>query len=392
MFEPYAAEVLADPVAAYDHLLDRAPVCWVESFEPPFCILSRYEDVESALRDIATFSSEFGQGPRFTPPAGMLSDPPQHTFFRGLVQQAFTPRAIAAMGDQLEVLSRTLLDALEDRAEWDFHDDYAFPLPVIVIAGMLGVPASDIHRFKHWSDASVAAMGAEDPRPFAADLQAMGAYLLEQIRERRQRSPLGDDLISRLVAAREGGRGLDDQEILGVVTQLLVGGNETTTSLITNAAWRLLQHRSLWERFIAEPRKLVDPIIEESLRFDPPVLGLFRNTTRDVTLHGVRIPAGTKVMLHYAAANRDPRAFVEPDRFDLDAERRRHLSFGLGVHFCLGAQLARLEARAALLALALRFPALELAGDGERIAPFFLWGRRKLPVTNRGVTHAAGAR
>jgi cytochrome P450 len=108
MFEPYAAEVLADPVAAYDHLLDRAPVCWVESFEPPFCILSRYEDVESALRDIATFSSEFGQGPRFTPPAGMLSDPPQHTFFRGLVQQAFTPRAIAAMGDRLEARAALL--------------------------------------------------------------------------------------------------------------------------------------------------------------------------------------------------------------------------------------------------------------------------------------------
>jgi len=378
-FAPYAPEVLADPAAGYRHLLEAAPVCWVRGFDPPFCILSRYDDVDAAIRDIATFSSEFGQGPRFTPPAGMLSDPPQHTFFRSLVQQAFTPRAIAAMGSRVEQLSRALLDKVMRRRDWDLHDDYAFPLPVIVIAEMLGIPATDIHLFKDWSDASVAAMGAEDPAPYVAGLRSMAAYLLEQIRERRGRTVPGDDLISQLVDAREEGRGLSDTDILGVVTQLLVGGNETTTSLITNAVWRLLQRRELWRRFVADPA-LVDRILEESLRYDPPVLGLFRNTTRDVKLHGLVIPAGTKVMLHYAAANRDPRAFDRPDLFDVDAERRRHFSFGLGVHFCLGAQLARLEARTALLTLADRCPGLELVDDGERIAPFFLWGRRRLPV------------
>jgi cytochrome P450 len=390
-FAPYAPGVLADPASGYRHLLEEAPVCWVRSFNPPFCILSRYDDVEEAIRDIETFSSEYGQGPRFTPPAGMLSDPPQHTFFRSLVQQAFTPKAIAAMSGRIDELSHGLLDEVAARGEWDLHDDYAFPLPVIVIAGMLGVPEGDIHRFKDWSDASVAAMGSEDPTPYVADLQAMAGYLLEQIRERRDRTVPGDDLISRLVLARESGRGLDDTEILGVVTQLLVGGNETTTSLITNAVWRLLQQPELWARFVADPA-LVDRIIEESLRYDPPVLGLFRNTTRDVTLHGQVIPAGTKVMLHYAAANRDPRAFDGPDHFDFDADRRRHFSFGLGVHFCLGAQLARLEARSALLTLASRFPGLELVNDGERIAPFFLWGRRRLPVRNGRVTHAADSR
>jgi cytochrome P450 len=382
-FAPYAPEILENPAAGYRHLLEDAPVCWVNSFDPPFCILSRYADVEEAIRDIGTFSSEFGQGPRFTPPAGMLSDPPQHTFFRSLVQQAFTPRSIAAMRGRIAALSETLLDEVAGKSEWDLHDDYAFPLPVIVIAGMLDVPEADIHLFKRWSDASVAAMGAVDPTPWAADLQAMGAYLLGQIAERRRRSTPGDDLVARLVAARDGDRGLDDMAILGVVTQLLVGGNETTTSLITNAVWRLLQRPENWQRLVADPG-LVDAVLEESLRFDPPVLGLFRNTTRDVELHGQRIPAGTKVMLHYAAANRDPRAFDGAERFDIDADRRRHLAFGLGVHFCLGAELARLEARTALTTLAARFPALELVDDGARIAPFFLWGRRNLPVRSSG--------
>jgi cytochrome P450 len=389
-FAPYAPEVLAAPASGYRHMLEEAPVCWVRSFDPPFCILSRYADVDAAIRDIETFSSEFGQGPRFTPPAGMLSDPPQHTFFRSLVQQAFAPKTVAAMGGRIEHLSHVLLDEVSERREWDLHDDFAFPLPVIVIAEMLGVPQSDIHRFKAWSDASVAAMGAEDPGPYAADLRSMAAYLLEQIRERRCRSLPGDDLISLLVNAREQDRGLCDAEALGVVTQLLVGGNETTTSLITNAVWRLLQRPELWRRFVADPG-LVDRVVEESLRYDPPVLGLFRTATRDVTLHGEVIPAGTKVMLHYAAANRDPRVFDDPDGFDVDANRRRHFSFGLGVHFCLGAQLARLEARTALLSLAARCPGLELVDDGERIAPFFLWGRRRLPIRNGGYGHAAGA-
>ena len=381
-YTPHAPAVLADPAAGYGRLHDGAPLAWVRSFDPPYCILSRYADVSEALRDITTFSSEFGQGPRFTPPAGMLSDPPQHTFFRSLVQQAFTPRSMAAITDQVLALGESLAANLLEREEWDLHDDFAFPLPVMVIAGLLGVPADDIHHFKRWSDASVAAMGAEDPRPYAEDLQAMARYLLAAIRERRTRVTPGTDLIALLVAAREGDRGLEDAEILGVVTQLLVGGNETTTSLITNSFWRLLEQPALWRALVADPG-LVDRVIEESLRFDPPVLGLFRNTTRDLVLHGEPVPKGTKVWLHYAAANRDPRVFAEPDRFDPARERSRHLAFGLGVHFCLGAQLARLEARSALLALARHFPRLELVNAGERITPFFLWGRRHLPVRSR---------
>ena len=376
-YDPLSAESLAEPSVAYGHLHEEAPVHFFEQFEPPFYTLSRFADVQGALLDIETYSSEFGQGPRFSPPAGMLSNPPQHTFYRSLVQQAFTPRAIAEWADRITALSEELLDERADANAWDLHDDYAFPLPVIVIVEMLGVPGDDLQRFKHWSDITVEAMGAEDPTPYAGEMGELAAYLLDAIRQRRAEPR--DDLISELVTAEQDGKGLTDEELLGVVNQLFVGGNETTTSLITNMVWRLLADRPLWERLAAEP-ELVDAAVEESLRFDPPVLGLYRTTTRDVELEGGTIPKDAKVLMHYAAANRDPRAFASPDEFSLDRERNRHLGFGLGVHFCLGAPLARLEARVALRTLLRRCPDLRLLGDGERIAPFFLWGRRRLPV------------
>ena len=376
-YNPFEAPVLDEPSVAYAHLLAERPVHYFADFDPPFYTLSRHADVQRALRDIDTYSSEFGQGPRFTPPAGMLSNPPQHTFFRSLVQQAFSPRAIEAMRDRVEALADELLDECPPD-EWDLHDAFAFPLPVIVIAEMLGVPARDLHLFKRWSDASVAAMGAADPSAYASELADLANYILARIRERRA-APGRGDLIDGLVQAQQDGKGLADEEILSVVNQLLVGGNETTTSLITNAVWRLLERPALWRRVVAEPG-LVDKALEESLRFDPPVLGLYRSTTRAVELHGVRIPKDAKVMLHYAAANRDPKVWDEPNTFSLDRPAQRHLAFGLGVHFCLGAQLARLEAGAALRALTVRCPNLQLVNSGQRITPWFLWGRRLLPV------------
>jgi len=378
-YHPTDSAVLADPAVAHAWLLEQAPVYLEQKFDPPFYVLSRYADVNAALRDIETFSSEFGQGPRFTPPRGMLSDPPQHTFFRGLVQQAFKPAAIEAMRRRVLGLASDILDSVPASGEWDLHEDFAFPLPVIVISEMLGVPREDRHHFKQWSDSSVAAMGAEDPSIYAADLIALGNYLLDAIRDHRKH-PGRDNLIATLVRARQGDRGLDDEEIQGVLSQLLVGGNETTTSAITNMVWRLLERPALWDRVVREPA-CRENALEESLRFDPPVLALYRNTTREVMLHGVTIPQGSKVMMYYAAANRDPRVWTNPDEFDID-RTGRHMSFGLGVHFCLGAQLARLEAQCALDALITRFPRLKLIGAGERIPPFFLWGRKRLPVIN----------
>ena len=378
-YSPFSEATLKDPGLTYDALLKDAPVHFFPDFDPPFYTLSRYEDVEKALRDTDTYSSHWGQGPNFTEPNGMLSNPPQHTFFRSLVQQAFTPKAIKELQGRITELADQLLDKVADENAFDIHDDYAFPLPVIVIAEVLGAADEDINNFKKWSDASVEMMGAQDPTPWLPLMEALFAYLDGQVQKRRQMDNPPDDLITRLVQVEQDGVSLKDDEIQSVLRQLLVGGNETTTSLITNCVWRLLQNPGLWQRLVDEP-ELVNTAIEESLRFDPPVLGLYRTTTRDVELHGKTIPENAKVMLHYAAANRDPAMYEDPNVFSLDRPAKRHMAFGLGVHFCLGAELARMEARTALAALVRRFPKLSLVDDGERIKPFFLWGRKLLPV------------
>ena len=387
-WSPFSAESLADPASGHSELLNRCPVHRCDAFDPPFYTLSRYADVEMALRDPETFSSEYGQGPRFTEPQGMMCDPPQHTIMRRFLQPAFTPRALDVLRTRVLALTDELIDRiLEGDGEFDLHDDFAFPLPVVVIAGMMGVPEEDLPQFKAWSDNQVAAMGAEDPKPYLEEAAAFSRYMQAHLTARREALRLGrptpDDLLGLIADARRpNGELISEANALSMLTQLLVGGNETTTSLITNLVWRLLENRSLWLDLRAEP-VLIEQAIEESLRYDPPVLGLYRNTTRQVTLHDVTIPAGSKVYLNYAAANRDPDVFEAANEFDPSRKRPRHLAFGLGVHFCLGAPTARLEADIALHRLLERLPELVLRGAGERIAPFFLWGRRRLPVAWR---------
>lgn len=386
-YDPLSPEVLADPGAAYGALLETCPVHRYDGFEPPFWSLSRHEDVRDALRDITTYSSHYGQGPNMSVPGSMQSDPPQHTFFRRLVQQAFTARAVTEMQPGIEALVDELVDGFVDWGEADVHDELAYPLPTIVIAQMLGVPEHDREQFKEWSDASVAAMSSRTPEVFRPQREALNAYLIDQARHRlvleAAGEPLPDDLISRLVTAEQDGQRVGESDIVPLLSQLLVGGNETTTSLITNALVRLTEDPARWERVRAEP-ELVELAVEESLRFDPPVLGLFRTTTCPVQLHGSEIPERAKVMLLYAAANRDPRVFDDPDTFsldrDLDELRRHHLSFGYGIHFCIGAALARMEARIALAAMVARFPGLRMTATPERITPFLLWGKKTLPM------------
>jgi cytochrome P450 len=387
-WSPFAAAVMSDPAAGHDELLRHCPVHRCDAFEPPFYTLSRYHDVTMALRDIQTFSSEHGQGPRFTEPQGMLCDPPKHTGMRKIVQSAFTPKAMAALKPRVTRLAHALLDdVVAGEDTFDMHDDFAFPLPVMIIAGLLGVPSADLGRFKHWSDVQVTAMGAEDPSPYAADQAAFLAYMREHLRDRRtaiaRAAPVPTDLLTAIAGARsETNELIAEADALSILMQLLVGGNETTTSLITNLVWRLLEVPDRWRSVVADIT-LIPAAIEESLRYDPPVLGLFRNTTREVMIRGVTIPALSKVFINYAAANRDADVFADPNTFDLWRGATRHMAFGLGVHFCLGAPMARLEAEIALRALIERIPELKLLDSGERIGPFFLWGRRKLPVSRR---------
>ena len=385
-WSPFDPEFMTDPARGHQYLLNECPLHHCDKFEPPFYTLSRYADVEYALRDIETFSSHFGQGPRFTEPAGMLSDPPQHTQYRKLIQRAFAPKAVAALRPQVVPLaSRLVDDILAGNREFDLHDNLAFPLPVVIIAGMLGVPSEDLEDFKRWSDMQVELMGSEDPSQYVDEQTRFQAYMHAHMMSRRSLiesdAEVPEDLLTLVAGAKtDTGEYIPDADALSMLNQLLVGGNETTTSLITNMVWRLLEVPSRWQE-ILDDESLVGAAVEESLRFDPPVLGLYRNTTRDVELHGRVIPAGSKVYINYAAANRDAGIFEKPDEFNLHRESKRHMAFGLGVHFCIGAPTARLEAEVALTLLRQRVPGLRLLGDGERIGPFFLWGRRKLPVT-----------
>ncbi|MBI1178971.1 MAG: cytochrome P450 [Alphaproteobacteria bacterium] len=381
MLDLMGAEEMADPAVSAARLLSGDRARLYEGFDPPFYVLSRYRDVSAALLDPARFLSGHGQGPNFVPAIGVVSDPPYHTFFRRLVQDDLKPGAIALLRPRLEAIAEELLDAVEGRDGWDLHDDLAFPLPVTIICEIFGIPTDDIRQFKLWSDASVAALSAQDPTAYAAELMRMQGYILDLLH--RKRDDMGDrSLLARIAQARRDGEPISDEEAVSLTLQLFVAGNETTTSLITNFMWRMLADGGLWRAFCAGDID-VKRAINESLRFDPPLLGLFRTTACDVEIGGTIIPAHTKVLTHYAAANRDPDAFDAPNVFDPRRPARKVLSFGLGIHFCLGAELAKLEAEVTLEALRRRCPDLELLGDGERIGPFLFWGRRKLPVRTK---------
>ena len=376
---------MADPASGHQTLLQTCPVHRCDDFDPPFYTLSRFDDVAWALRDIELFSSHYGQGPRRTEPAGMLCDPPQHTQIRKLVQQAFAPRAMRALRPRILAVTEALLgQILRGPETFDFHDDFAFPLPVLIIADLLGVPERDLDDFKRWSDIQVAAMGSANPAQYEAQQIEFFGYMQDHLLARRSaisdEQPVPDDLLTLIAGSRgRSGEFLNEADAQSVLMQLLVGGNETTTSLMTNLLWRLLEHPEQLALVRRAPERL-EAAIEESLRYDPPVLGLYRTTTRSVQIHGETIPSGAKVYINYAAANRDASVFANPDVFNIERDRKRHMSFGLGTHFCLGAPMARLETQIAFKNLLAQMPDLELIDPGERIAPFFLWGRKRLPV------------
>jgi cytochrome P450 len=388
-YNPFSARAMADPAAAHKELREKCPVHMFREHEPHFTTLTKHDDVLAALKNIEVFSSKWGQGPQRKPAIALFNDPPGHTRFRRLVNTSFTPRAAMALEPMITTLVDELVDAMASSPSRsaDLHDMLAMPLPVIVIARMLGVPEEMRETFKEWSDSQLQGMNGNDPEREAKARRAMSEYLLNQAEQRREivRSggQLPNDIISEMVeASMAESEAISDAEMLSLLVQILVGGNETTTSLITNLLWRLLGDRELWEAVVADPT-LVDVAVEESLRFDPPVLGLYRSTTCPVTMSGVEIPAEEKVMVMYASANRDPAVWDDPDTFRLDRDLnqlRRHLGFGFGIHVCPGAALARTEARIALQKLIVAMPNLRLDGEPERIETFLLWGKRTFPV------------
>lgn len=397
-YDPLDPAVLADPFPAYEQLRASCPVHHLESFTPPFFTLSRYADVMDGLRDWELWSIRYGDSPQYMRPAGLFNDPPAHTGFRKLFNRGFTPRTITRLEGDVEVLARELVERALPAGAGDFRDLFASRLPSTIIARLIGVPPEDLALFREMCDDLTATYNVPDPAASAGPRERLDAYFQEHIDERRGllRSAgvdapgaehlgevLPDDLLSALVVAEEDGQVLSDDDLHLLLVLLLLGGLETSTALLTNVVWRLIEDRSRWEA-VRHDRSLVDVAVEESLRFDPPVLGLFRTPTRDVTLHDVEIPERSKVMLCFASANRDaPNGLDRPDEFRLDRpldQVRQHVTFGFGVHYCPGAHLARLEGQISLRVLLDLMPDLRLDGRTERIEPFLLWGRSRLLV------------
>jgi cytochrome P450 len=317
----------------------------------------------------------------------LFKDPPDHTRLRGLVSKAFTPKMVERLRVRVQAIVDERLDEVEARSDgrMDVVTDLAYPLPVVIICELLGVPPEDHATFSAWSSELAASI---DPDPLLspdqrARIQEAGNAFLEyftDLIERRRRS-LRDDLLSALIEAEEGGDRLTEEELLGTALFLLIAGHETTVNLIGNGTLALLQHRDQLERLRDDP-SLDRHAVEELLRFDSPVQLTQRITLDEYRLGDVTIPKGQNLVPLLGAANRDPAEFDDPDRLDLGRENaNRHVAFGGGHHFCLGAALARLEGAAAIGTLVRRFPAIELAGEPVRRTTFTLRGLEHLPVS-----------
>ncbi len=358
---------------------------------------TRYDDVKKVLSDYEHFSSDFRRALRpgeeldqSSKISLIASDPPVHTKLRGLMTKAFTPRAVASLESRIGELTHELLDQVEDTGRMDLVQDLAYPLPVMVIAEMLGVPASDRDQFKIWSDAIVRSAddifsSTEDERGNRAGADAplgsgeMGDYFKKIIDQRR--AVPQDDLISGLVASEMDGEKLSEWDLLDFCSLLLVAGNVTTTNLISNAVMLFMQHRDALEAVRTNSALLPDAL-EEVLRLHSPVQFMFRVSSAETELGGRAVPPDQRVIALIGSANRDESQFENANRFDISRKPNRHIAFGQGVHYCLGAPLARLEAKVVLNILLERLPNLARSTSGA-LPPtdgVILHGVKNLPV------------
>lgn len=338
-----------------------------------------YHDIQTVLGDAKTFSSDLSDGKMM-----VFMDPPRHTQFRRLVARAFTSKVVADLEPSVQAITDALLDRVAKSGRMDLVTDLAFALPVTVIAELLGLPAADHERFKQWSVPAIRAaemelMGQLPAPELTQAVDELDAYLARLIAERRD-TPR-QDLVSGLLAAEVDGERLTLQEVASTCRLLLIAGFETTANLIGNTLQLLLAHPQALAQLRDEP-ELLPGAIEEALRFNTPFQFFARRATRDVVLGGQLIRAGQQVMTFNASGNRDEAAFPHADRFDIRRTPNRHLSFGHGIHYCLGAGLGRLEARVAIATLLRRFEGLRLddARPAEPLASVVLFGFSSLPV------------
>jgi beta-dihydromenaquinone-9 omega-hydroxylase len=381
-YDPFAADTVADPYPWYRRLQDEAPLYRQDALR--FWVLSRYDDVLAGARAHGTLSSAEGVIYIRQPLPMMLTmDPPDHTRLRRIVARDFTPTAVSGWRTLVERRAAEAVDRMLGEATTDAVAAVASPLPILVIAQILGVPPDDYPQFRDWSDKIVESLAVIDPGDMeranrtVEGILALQAYMAALVEERR-RTPTGD-LLSRLVQPRQEGA-LDDSEVFWFSLLLLVAGNETTTNLLGNLLHTLASTPALWEELRSQP-DLVPGAVEESLRHDSPVQGFFRTALVPYRAHAVDIPAGDRVLLLFGAANRDPRRYPDPDTFRIDRGAADHLGFGSGIHLCLGAHLARLEATAVLGELVRRVRRIEPAGDAVRGTNPILRGMARLPLT-----------
>ncbi|WP_238946682.1 cytochrome P450 [Seongchinamella unica] len=403
-FDFFSPEVIESPFEFYEVIRREAPVYHLPGTE--IYMVSRWEDIRQINRDTATFSNDFQEllkGPEPSPEAAeiyasgyaqpptlLTLDPPQHKVYRSLINKVFSAKRVEGMRDYIEQVVDELIDEFIDSGECEFVRDFATPLPVYVIADQLGVPRKDLRRIKAWSDAFASRLGgmasAEEEVENARLIVEYQNYMAGIIADRRE-NPQDDmisDLANNLIKPPEGERLMTVEELLSMIEQLLVAGNETTTSATTGGLLSLIQLSDQLQALLDDPAMIANAV-EEILRLESPSAGLWRVVTRDVELRGVAIPKGSLLMLRYAAANRDEQVFDNPEVMDVCRHNADdHIAFGYGTHFCPGAFLGRKEMQVAYERILARMTNIRLAegkNDLTHWPNMVLRGLKELHIT-----------
>jgi cytochrome P450 len=374
-YDPTSPKIKANPYEKYRKLRALDPVHRIRLING--WVLTEYEDVDEVLRDHRRFSRDYGSESEYKSLLDL--DPPDHTRVRSLVSKAFTPRSVAELHPRIQQIVDDLLDGVADNDRFDLVESFAYPLPVIVIAEMLGVPAEDRDRFKLWSNDIALTVEPTVNDEQAERIKLSGEELIDyfdSIIELRRNDPQ-DDLITALIAAEEEGDRLTHEELIAMLLLLLVAGNETTRNLIGNGMLALLMSPDQLQRLRDDP-DLMDTAVNELLRYDSPVQLDGRMATEDIEIRGKKIRPGQRVICLLGAANRDPSVFTDPDTLDIARQGKSHMSFGRGIHHCLGAPLALLEGRVAFASLLERFSTIRLLREPEYRDQVVLRGVKEL--------------